>query len=298
MIMPDFEYKQAWRNKMIKMQGKRLIVKGIIVVMFLVFLPLIASAQWFMMQEWPSDKTRIAFKFLHPNLSENYYYQKDLSLFSGVYDFTINTPLYNSNGRMNFEASFPIAVNSIDNETMRGNLYLGFQWKHSRKRTHSITSFGVYLPTGTDNRWHTFFIAMQTDPVNFPKYAGKMWDFKVNYLSYASLGKFELGYEIGLAMAIGDEGYIEPIAYLPYGFYGAFRTGDFTFRAELAGFLVLAGAAGDEDTSIEPFTNSIAVGVRYGRGFIRPSVFYMTCLTKELRHSVKDAVGFQLQFLL
>lgn len=125
-----------------------------------------------------------------------------------------------------------------------------------------------------------------------------MWDFKVNYLSYASLGKFELGYETGLAMTIGDEGYIEPIAYLRYGFYGSFRAGDFTFRTELAGFVVLAGAAGDEDTGIEPSTNSIAVGVRYGRGSIRPSLFYMRCLTEKLRYNVKDVVGFQLQFLL
>lgn len=283
---------------MMKMQRKRSIKRGIISGMLFLFLPLLASAQWFMLQEWPGDRTRITLKFLHPNLDQTYYYQKSLSLFSGIYDLSINTPIYNSNGRVNFEASFPIAINSISNETMRGNLYLGIQWKHSRKKNNSIFSVGAYLPTGTDDRWHTFFIAMPTDPINFPKYAGKMWDFRVNYLTYASLGKFELGYEMGLAMSIGDEGYIEPIAYLPYGFYGAFRAGDFTFRTELAGFLVLAGAAGDEDTSIEPSTNSIAVGVRYGRGSIRPSIFYMRCLTKELRHAVKDALGFQLQFLL
>ncbi|MDQ1353255.1 MAG: hypothetical protein QG657_3561 [Acidobacteriota bacterium] len=280
------------------MQQKKLIVKGIIVVMFFLLVPLFASAQWFLMPEWPGDRTRITLKFLHPNLSANYYYQKDLSLFSGIYDLSINMPIKSSNGRVNIEASFPIAVNSIKNETMRGNFYLGIQWKHSRKKTHSITSIGAYLPTGSDDKWPTYFIAMPTDPVNFPKYAGKMWDFRVNYLSYASLKKFELGYEMGLAMSIGDEGYIEPIAYLRYGFYGAFRTGDFTFRTELAGFIVLAGAAGDEDTSIEPFTNSIAVGVRYGRGAIRPSIFYTRCLTNKLRYAVKDALGFQLQFVL
>lgn len=282
---------------MIIIQRKELIMKGIIVVMFFLFVPLFASAQWFMMQEWPGDRTRITLKFLHPNLSENYY-QENLSLFSGIYDLSINMPIKSSNGRVNLEASFPIAVNSIENETMRGNFYLGIQWKHSRKKTHSITSIGAYLPTGADDKWQTFFIAMPTDPINFPKYAGKMWDFRVNHLSYASLRKFEFGYEMGLAMTIGDEGYIEPIAYLPYGFYGAFRTGDFTFRTELAGFVVLAGAAGDEDTSIESSTNSIAVGVRYGRGAIRPSIFYMRCLTKEISHDEKDVLGFQLQFLL
>lgn len=285
---------------MIKMQQKRLIMKGIIGVMFFVFLPLFVSAQWFMMQEWPENKTRITLKFLRPNLDEKYYdyYQKHLSLFSGIYDLSINLPVYKSKGRLNFEASFPIAVNSLENETMRGNLYLGFQWKHSRKKNNSIISFGAYLPTGTDNRWPTFFIALSADNIAFPKYQGKMWAFTANYLSYAKLGKFELGYEMGPGMAIGDEGYIEPILYLHYGFYGAFRTGDFTFRAELAGFLVVAGAASDEDTSIESNSNSIAIGVRYGRGVIRPAIFYMRSLNKIVRHDVKDVLGFQLQFLL
>jgi len=284
---------------MMKMQRKRSIMKGIISGMFLLFLPLLASAQWFMLQEWPGDRMRITLKFLHPNLDQNYYYQKSLSLFSGIYDLSINMPVKSSNGRVNLEASFPIAVNSINNETMRGNLYLGVQWKHSRKRNNSILSIGVYFPTGTDDRWPTHFIALPTDPISFPKYAGKMSAFTVNYLTYASLGKFELGYEMGPAMIMGDEGYMEPMAYLRYGFYGSFRAGDFTFRTELAGFLVLAGAAGDEDNpNIEPFTNSIAVGVRYGRGSIRPSIFYMRCLTEEMRHDVKDVLGFQLQFLL
>jgi hypothetical protein len=279
---------------MIKMQRKRLIEKGIIIGMFFLFLPLFASAQWFMLQEWSGDWTRITLKFLHPRLYQ-YPFEEHISLFSGIYDLSINTPIKSSNGRVNLEASFPFAVNNIDNQTMRGNFYLGVQWKHSRKKTNYILSAGAYLPTGKKNRWETYFLVLDTDPISFPKYQGKMWAFTVNELFYASLGKFELGYEMGPTILLGGEGYMEPMAHLHYGFFGSFRTGDFTFRTELAGFLVIFN--NEENTNIESSTNNIAVGVRYGRGSIRPSIFYMRCLNEEMRNRVKDVLGFQLQFL-
>jgi hypothetical protein len=279
---------------MIKMQRKRLIKKGIITGMFFLFLPLFASAQWFMMQEWPGDRTRITLKFLHPRLIQ-YPFEEHISLFSGIYDLSINTPIKSSNGRVNLEASFPFAVNNIDNQTMSGNFYLGVQWKYSRKKTNSIISVGAYFPTGKDDRWETYFIVLDTDPFYFPKYQGKMTALTINYLTYASLGKFDFGCEMGPAIIMGDEGYMESMAYFHYGFFGSFRTGDFTFRTELAGFVVIASV--DENSNIESFTNNIAVGVRYGRGSIRPSIYYMRCLNEEMRYRVKDVLGFQLQFL-
>lgn len=282
-------------------------MKGIIIGMFLLFLPMLVSAQWFMMDEWFGERTRITLKFLYPNLTplvyENYYQERDLAIGQGVYDLSINIPIKYGKSRLNLEASFPLVINnksniiySLEENTLRGNLYLGLQWKHPKKKRVAV-SIGAYFPTATNDRWQTYWFALHTDWVGFAKYQAHRLILTANYHSYLRLGKFDIGYEVGPAtfFETKNAGYMDPILYIHYGLFGMFRAGVVTFRAELAGFEILAG---EKTSNVDIFTNNIAFGIRFGRGSIRPSIFYMRNLKEKRRRDVIDVLGFQLQFLL
>ncbi|MCI0470363.1 MAG: hypothetical protein L0Y73_01750 [Candidatus Aminicenantes bacterium] len=282
------------------------VMKGIIIGMCLLFLPMLASAQWFMMDEWFGEKTRVTLKFLHPNLVPQHYldanFKPDISVINGIYDLSINIPFKSGKSRFNFEASFPFVFNSknniyynIEKNTIAGNLYLGLQWKLPKKKRTAV-SIGAYLPTATDNRWYTYWFALHTDWTGFAKYQAGQVILTANYHSYLSLGKFDIGYEVGPAtfFETGESGYMDPVLYIHYGLYGMYRAGIVTIRTELAGFEILAG---EKTSSVDNFPSNIALGVRFGRGSIRPSLFYMRNLKEERREEVKDVLGFQLQFV-
>ena len=306
-MLTTYKNRQGRRFLMINVLRNRWFMKGIITMIFLLILPIIASAQWFMMEEWFGEKPRITLKFLHPNLVPIYYQdynlERDISIINGIYDLSINVPVKFGKSRFNFEASFPLVSNNksniffdLEKNTLMGNLYLGLQWKLPKKKRTAV-SIGAYFPTATNNRWQTYWFALHTDWVGFAKYQAYRFILTANYHSYLRLGKFDIGYEVGPATFFETEnsGYMDPVLYIHYGLFGMFRAGIVTFRAELAGFEILAG---EKNSNIDIFTNNIALGVRFGRGSIRPSIFYMRNLREKRREDVKDVIGFQLQFLL
>jgi hypothetical protein len=306
LILTACEIRQARRFSMVNVLRSKSFIKGIILGILLLFLPIMLSAQWFMMEEWFGEKPRITLKFLHPNLVQKVYqdinFEPEISIINGIYDLSINIPFKSGKSKFNLEASFPVVFNSknnifydYDKNTITGNIYFGVQWTPPKKERVGI-SIGAYFPTTTNDEWQTYWFALHTDWIGFAKYQAYRFILTANYHSYLRLGKFDIGYEGGPATFFETEnsGYMDPILYLHYGFFGMYRAGILTFRVELAGFEILAG---EKTSNVDIFTNNIALGVRFGRGSIRPSIFYMRNLREKRRSDVKDVIGFQLQYV-
>lgn len=280
--------------------------KSIFTAILIFLLPLIASAQAFMLEDWPADRARITFKYLHPNLT-HILYQNDLSVYSGNYYLSLNLPV-KGNPRLNLEATLPLLVNHLktepiygkQRETMIGSLYLGFQYKlkSTTPKKGTTLSAGVYLGTTPDNKYDTYFMALYTNFIGFAGYQAHELIPTFNIASYRVLGHFRFGWEAGPAILFETEnaGYIDPFLYLHYGVFGSFQTAYVTLRAELAGFMIVAGDK--EHLNMSPDTNTVAVGAHFNRGRFRPGVFYKKCLVAKNRREVKDVLGFQIQFLL
>ncbi|MCP5106530.1 MAG: hypothetical protein GY950_24310 [bacterium] len=288
-----------------KILSKTLLIWGILFLL----LPLTVTAQAFMLEDWPTEKLRVTLKYLHPNvadLSNRPYlsYLNDLTFYSGVYDLSINLPI-SGNRRWNFEASMPLLVNNMktepiywhQREIMIGELYLGLQYKlKSTPKKGTTISAGLYMGTTPDNNHYTYDMALNTNFVGFPKYQGDRI-LTTNIASYLAMGRFRIGWQAGLASFVSaDNGYMDPILYIHYGFFGSYRFSFVTLRAELAGFTVIAGEK--DHLNMSPNTNSVAVGANFGKGRIRPGIFYKRCLVEKYRREVKDVLGFQIQFLL
>jgi len=280
--------------------------RSIITAIFIFLLPLTAFSQAFMLEDWPADRARITFKYLHPDLT-HIINQDDLAFYSGNYYLSFNFPV-KGNPRLNLEATLPFLVNHLktepvygkQREAMIGNLYLGFQYRLKSKSPKKGTalSAGVYLGTTPDNKYDTYFMALYTHFIGFAGYQAHRLIPTFNIASYRVLGHFRIGWEAGPAMLFETEnaGYMDPILYFHYGVFGSIRTAYVTFRVELAGFMVVAGEK--DHLNMSPDTNTAAVGAHFGRGRFRPGVFYKKCLVAKNRREVKDVLGFQIQFLL
>lgn len=282
---------------------KMLFKKSVLVGILFLLLPLMSSAQAFMLEDWPADRLRVTLKYLHPNLT-GVIYQNDLTFYAGVYDLSINLPV-SRNRRWNLEVSLPLLVNKMktkpiywdQSEIITGELYLGFQYKlKATPKKGTSLSAGLYLGTTPDNNHHTYDMALNTNFVGFPKYQGDRI-LTTNIASYLVMGRFRFGWQAGLASFVSaDRGYMDPLLYLHYGGFGSFRLDFVTLRVELAGFMILAGER--DHLNMADSTNTVAFGAHFGRGRIRPGIFYKKCLTEENRREVKDVLGFQIQMIL
>lgn len=288
---------------------KMTLKKSIVTGMLFLLLPLIVSAQAFLLEDYPADKARITLKYMHPNLKDLsyiHYHQDEISVYSGVYDLSFNFRLAGKR-KVNLEVSLPLLVNHLkteplygpQREAMIGNLYVGFQYRlKATPKKGTTLSAGVYLGTTPDNKHDTYSMALHTSFIGFADYQAHRLILTGNMASYHTTGPFRFGYEAGPAMVFETEnaGYMEPFLYIHYGIFGSFRAAFVTLRAELAGFLVVAGER--EGLNMSPDTKTVAVGAHFGRGRIRPGLFYKKCLTERNRRRVNDVLGFQIQFLL
>ncbi len=272
-----------------KVYGMKLVMAGI----FVLFLAVIVSAQSFILQDPPVDKTRFSFQYLRPDFKGD----DSLSFFSGAYDLTVSIPV---GSQLNIVGALPFATLGVEDETESGigNIYLGLRHRLKSTAEKGLSlSLGVFLPTMPEDKWSVFLMGVYSNYYEFQKYMPNVLTVygNVAYHHIKSEGLM-LGMEIGPKLAIptkDSEGDTE--LFLHYGLSAGFRTGGVAFKAELAGIGIITEEA---DNFGDRFVHMLAFGVQWVRGSIRPGIFYKIYLKEELRDIVSGVIGIKLDVIL
>ncbi|UCH98170.1 MAG: transporter [Candidatus Aminicenantes bacterium] len=274
---------------MMKMFRMKSVAAGI----FIFLLPFIVSAQWFLLQDSPTDKTKLGFRYLRPDFKGDV----SLSFLSGVYDLSVSIP---TGSRLNIVGVFPFAsmgVEGDESESGIGNIYIGLQHRLKSTVEKGISlSLGVFLPTMSEDKLAVCLIGIFTNYYEFQKYMPNVLTIYGN-LAYHHIKSegLMLGLEIGPKLAIPTKNGGDAELYAHYGLSGGYRTGGIAFKAELAGIAVITEEVDDFG---DRFIHSLAFGLQWVRGSIRPGIFYKIYLKEEMKDIVSGVLGIKLDVLL
>lgn len=252
-----------------------------------------AAAQTFMFKSIPEESPKVGLRFMRPSFD----YDAELSTFSGIYDLRVNLPI---NERWSIDASFPLTRYTMgedgETESFVGNIYGGLQYIKKTGNKSSITSFGVYFPTGDDDLGHLIFGTLTNNEDMF-KYYPEAWTLYGNfaYINISS-GGARLGLEIGpdLLIPTGD-GSDDPEFLMHYGLTAGYRGERFAAITELIGMVMLTEEF--EDTG-DRFIHSIDFGASYISPRFIPGVFYKIYLKDEFSDLVDGVFGVSLEVVL
>ena len=117
---------------------KNVFIKTIMALIFVGVLANYSSAQQFLLQTPPKDKTQFGIRFLKPDFDADV----DFTALSGVYDLYTNIPI---SKKINLVASLPYSAYADDEESESeiGNIYIGLQrHQKSGRNKSSAYSFG------------------------------------------------------------------------------------------------------------------------------------------------------------
>jgi len=275
-------------------------IKLAIVGIFIFLLPLMVLGQSFLLQDLPTDKKKLGFRYLRPDFKGD----DGLSFLSGVYDFSVSIPV---GSNMNFEASLPfVTIGSSgcnggtcnDTESSIGNIYIGVRHrlKSTAEKGTSI-ALGVFLPTTPEDKFSTVMMGWYADYYEFQKFFPNTLTIYGN-VSHHLIKENGLMFnmEIGpnLSIPSGDnDGETELFAH--YGLSAGYRTHGIVFKVELAGLAIVTEEAehfGDR------FTHFLVFGVQWNRGSIRPGLFYKLYLNEGWRESLNGVFGIKLDVIL
>ena len=268
--------------------------KSIIAGIFIFFLTFFISAQSFILENPPIDKTRFEFRYLRPFFEGS----SDLSFLSGVYDFSVSIPV---GSKMNFVGSIPFVImggEEIETESGIGNIYIGLQHRLKSTAEKGVTlSFGAFLPTTPDDKYSVPFLGAITNYIELQKYFFNAMTIHGN-AAYHRRHSNGLMYdlEIGPYLMVPTKGEeIEAELFLHYGISCGYRITDFILKAEFAGIGIIT----EEDYDFgDRFFHELVFGVLWDHGFIRPGIFYKLYLNKEWSESFHGVLGIKFQVML
>lgn len=268
-------------------------MKTVVAGLFIGLLVTSISAQNFLFQTMPNNKSQVGLKFMRPNFEGD----DDLSLLSGAYDLCFNVPV---NPGINLVGSLPFTTFSAkdaDSESGIGNIYVGFQTRQlleSGNRT-SLAG-GIFVPTATDE-FSPMVVGIYSNYYEFQKYVPDMLTVYGNfsYQKHQYRGAI-FGVEIGPNLFIPtkkDGGDVE--LFVHYGISGGFNLTNITFSAELAG---LAFISEDIENFEDRFIHSLAFGAQWTGGNVKPGIFYEIYLKEDLRDFVDGVLGIKVDVSL
>ena len=273
-----------------KMFHKKSIIAGI----FIFQLTFLVSAQSFILENPPIDKTRFRLRYLRPFYKGG----SDLSFLSGVYDLSVSIPV---GSKMNIVGSIPFVTmgnEGIETESGIGNIYIGLQHRLKSTAEKGMTlSFGAFLSTTSEDKYSVPLLGMSTNYFELQKYFSNLLAIygNVAYHRHQSNGLM-YGLEIGPYLMIPTKGEgSEMELFLHYGLSCGYRIKDFVLKAEFAGVGIVTE---DIDNLGDRFVHSLTFGVLWGRGSIKPGIFYKLYLNKELSESINGVLGIKVEVVL
>lgn len=247
------------------------------------------TAQTFLFQGIPREKTQFSLRFMRPNFK----YGSDLSTLSGIYDLSVNIPI---NQKLNFVGSIPyqtFTFEDYDTENGVGNIYIGLQTKSGIKNNKkSIGSFGVFLPTAEDN--FAVFYSSFTNFIDYHKYFSDLLTVYGNfaYFSNSSKGVY-YGIELGpnIMIPTTKDYYGDTELFMHYGISVGFQDNNFTVLAELMG---LASITTDEEKFEDRFIHVLDFGFTYTINRVTPGIFYKAYLKEDMSDVVEGVLGIKI----
>ena len=264
-------------------------------------LPLLVAGQSLLLTNPPGENAKISFRSFWSTID-------NLEFPSAMFDLYFRVPL---NSRTSIIGALPFLT--LKQKTWWGtppqrlsgigDVSLGLQrvLKSIENRTISVTA-GIYLPTMAQSDRYNYGMSLgqfgyDTDYAEFPKsLPGHATLFATAaYRQFDRRGN-HFGLEAGPLFAIPVKGAYRgnPIAtFLGYGVSGGLKLGPFDLAAEVAGRVQLLGFI---DEVYIYFSHQAAVGLAWGRGPVRPGLFY----TLRLDHwdSLRGSFGVNLEIEL
>lgn len=271
--------------------------KSIIAGIFIFLLTCLVSAQSFILENPPIDKTRFGLRYLRPFFDGS----SDLSFLSGVYDLSVSTPV---GSKMNIVGSIPFATiggefgDWIESDSGFGNIYIGLQHRLKSTAEKGMTlSVGAFLPTASEDKYSVPLLGMLANNIEIYKYFPNILTIHGNAAYYRSQSKgFMYGLEIGPNIMIptkGEDTEVELLVH--YGLSCGYRTKDFVLKAEFAGVGNITAEDGDFS---DRFLHAFTFGLLWDRGSIRPGIFYKIYLDKDWSDVVSGVLGIKLEIVL
>jgi hypothetical protein len=270
-------------------------MKSIIAGIFVFLLTFTVFGQTFLMENIPSIRTRLGFRYLRPEFKDG----ADLSTLSGVYDFSLSIRI---GPRLNLVGSLPLSIVNIDgaeNEGSIGNIYVGLQsrLKSSRQNVFSL-SMGVFLPSMSEDNYSTSFVGIYSDYYEVQKFFPKLLTLYGN-LAYHRIKPygFLFGFEVGPNIMIpteNDDGE-ETEVYIHYGLSCGYRFDYIDIRAEFTGLGIVTEKLDDPG---DRFIHALSFGILWNRSFLRPGVFYKIYFKKDMRDFISGVFGIRLDIML
>lgn len=269
-------------------------MKSVFAGIFIVLLPFIVFGQTFFLENIPSSRTKLGFRYLRPEFKE-----ADLSGLSGVYEFSLGIPV---GSRLNLVGSLPLSIVNItgaENEGSIGNIYVGLQsrLKSSRQNVFSL-SLGVFLPTMSEENVDAGFVGIFSNYYEFQKFIPNTWTVYGN-LAYHRIKPygFIYSFEVGPNIMIPTENDYgeETEVYIHYGISLGYRLDYIDIKAEWTGIGIVTAKV---DSFDDRFVHALTFGIFWNRSFLRPGVFYKIYLKEELRETVSGVLGLRLDIML
>lgn len=251
------------------------------------------SAQNFMFQPMPSNKSQLGLRFLRPNFN----WGDDLSLLSGTYDFYANIPI---SRETNLVGSLPFTAFSAkdeDSESGIGNIYVGFQTRPSSNQENKTSlSLGVFLPTARD-KIEPVVLGAYSNYYELQKYFPDMLTVYGNYAFVSSQSRGAIfGIEIGPNFFIPTKKeYGEGELFAHYAISGGFKLNKIMISSKLTALAIISE---DIDDFEDRFVHLLAFGAQWTGGSIRPTIFYAVYLDEEYKNAVDGALGIKFDVTL
>ncbi len=272
------------------------------VALAVLVLPLLASGQSLLLTNPPGESAKISLRSFWSTYD-------NLEFPSAMFDLYFRVPL---NSRTSIIGALPFLT--LKQKTWWGtppqrlsgigDISLGLQrvLKSIENRTISVAA-GVYLPTMAQGDRYNYGMSLaefgyDTDYAEFPKsLSGYATLFATAAYRQLDRRGNHFGLEAGplfLIPAKGDSRGNPVATFLGYGVSGGLKLGSFDLTAEVAGRVQLFGFI---DEAYIYFSHQAAVGLAWGRGPVRPGLFYTLRLNPGYQ-DFRGAIGVSLEIEL
>lgn len=250
------------------------------------------SAQYFLLQNIPGNRSELGLRFMRPNFSHD---GGDLSLLSGVYDLNVSIPFGEG---LSFTGAFPFSSFSASGEGTEsgiGNIYLGIQTRPpAASANKSNLSFGIFLPTASDE-FAPMILGLYSNYYEMQKYISDLMTVYGNYAFCREQSNVIFSFEIGPNIFIPTKKGREGELFAHYGIFGGLKLNPLILGAELTGVAVISE---DIDDFEDRFVHAVCFGAHLIRGKSRPTLFYEIYLDEEFKDVVDGILGIKADFIL
>lgn len=250
------------------------------------------SAQTLNLQTIPSDKMQFGFSFNKEFLSNN---STSMSTLSGVYQLNFNIPL---TSKLNIIGDIPyVTINYEINlgffgvptfsENGFGNVFIGLQSNPGLIENKSIFTFGIYLPTASEE---ASIDGLNADAYFFPKYIPNFLSVYFNYAYHKiNIEGLNYGIEIGPDFLLPTNGGNSNTEFLiHYGLIGGYQINKLLLNLEFLGYGILSERVENFD---DRFINMVNIGAQWKENTVIPRIFYKIYLKDTIRDYVNGVLG-------